>query len=156
MLHRCNLEGLSLPRCDFRRADLTGSYLTGTFIPRGDFRNAKLNETALAEINWEQADLREADLRGCTFHMGSTRSGLVGSTIPCEGSKTGFNTDDFNDREFKDPEQIRKANLCRADLRGANIEGVDFYLVDLRSAHYSVEQYEQLLRCGAILDRAMA
>jgi uncharacterized protein YjbI with pentapeptide repeats len=156
MLHRCNLEGLSLPRCDFRRADLTGSYLTGTFIPRGDFRNAKLNETALAEINWEQADLREADLRGCTFHMGSTRSGLVGSTIPCEGSKTGFYTDDFNDREFKDPEQIRKANLCRADLRGGIIEGVDFYLVDLRSAHYSVEQYEQLLRCGAILDRAMA
>jgi uncharacterized protein YjbI with pentapeptide repeats len=76
---------------------------------------------------------------------------LVGSTIPCEGSRTGFYTDDYGDREIKDPDEVRKANLCGADLRGANIEGVDFYLVDLRGAKYSEEQENHLRRCGAIL-----
>jgi len=37
----------------------------------------------------EQADLREADLRGCVFHMGSSRSGLVGSPLASEGTRTG-------------------------------------------------------------------
>jgi uncharacterized protein YjbI with pentapeptide repeats len=150
-LRRCNLEGIRLPRGDFEAAILCHSYLTGSFMPRANFRGADLAHTGLAEIEWEGADLRDADLRGCTFHMGSTRSGLVGSTIPCEGSKTGFYTDDFDDRDFKSPEEIRKANLCGADLRGAKIEGVDFYLVDLRGARYSREQEEQLERCGAIL-----
>jgi uncharacterized protein YjbI with pentapeptide repeats len=151
-LHHCGLEGMRLPGADFSRADLTGSYLTGSFIPHGDFRGAILRETGLAEIDWEGADLRDADLRGCSFHMGSTRSGLVGSTTPCEGSRTGFYTDDFADRDFKAPEEIRKANLCAADLRGAIIDGVDFYLVDLRRAKYSPKQREQLARCGAILE----
>src|SRR5439155_18917346 len=110
-LHRCNLEEMRLPGADFSDADLTGSYLTGSFIPRGNFRHAILRDTGLAEIDWEGVDLRDADLRGCTFHMGSTRSGLVGSATPCEGSRTGFYTDDFADRDFKAPEEIRKANL---------------------------------------------
>ena len=150
-LHRCEFEGLRLPKCNFANADLTGSYLTGSFIPRGKFEHAKLCDTGLADIDWPGADLRGADLRGATFHMGSTRSGLVGSPIACEGSRTGFYTDDYNDRDFKPPEEIRKANLRGADLRGANIDGVDFYLVDLRDADYTPEQEEQFERCGAIL-----
>ncbi len=63
--------------------------------------------------------LTGADLRFATFHLGSTRSGLVGSPIACEGSRTGFYTDDFDAQDFKPPEEIRKANLCGADLRGA-------------------------------------
>ncbi|MHC4404061.1 MAG: pentapeptide repeat-containing protein [Planctomycetota bacterium] len=56
---------------------------------------------------------------------------------------------------FKSPEEIRKANLRGADLRGAAIADVDFYLVDLRDAHYTPEQAEHFRRCGAILaDRA--
>src|SRR3712207_7636310 len=47
---------------------------------------ADLRNTGLADVEWEGADLRDADLRGASFHMGSTRSGLVGSSIPCEGS----------------------------------------------------------------------
>src|SRR5262249_28200888 len=104
-------------------------------------------------VDWEGADLRRADLRGASFHLGSTRAGLVGSTVPCEGSRTGYYTDDYNDQDFKPPEEIRKANLCGADLRGAKIRKVDFYLVDLRGARYSRQQEKHFRRCGAILDR---
>lgn len=125
-------------------------------MPLTDFRGAKLMNTGLAEIDWPNADLRDANLTGASFHMGSSRSGLVGSPIACEGSRTGFYTDDYNDQDFKAPEEIRKANLCGADLRGAKVEGVDFYLVDLRGAKYTPEQGEHFARCGAILRSRVA
>ena len=84
--------------------------------------------------------------------MGTTRSGLVGSPIACEGSRTGFYTDDYDEQDFKSPEEIRKANLRGADLRGATIDGVDFYLVDLRGAQFDADQAAHLRRCGAILE----
>src|SRR5204862_3924506 len=116
-----------------------------------NFASADLRSTGLADIDWPGAILRDADLRGCSFHLGSCRSGLVGSTIPCEGSRTGFYTDEFHEQDFKSPEEIRKANLCGADLRGAQIEKTDWYLVDLRRAKYTFSQREYLVRCGAIL-----
>jgi hypothetical protein len=82
----------------------------------------------------------------------STRSGLVDSPIACEGSRTGFYTDDFDEQQFKAPEDIRKANLRGADLRGARITGTDFYLVDLRNARYTPMQAEHFRSCGAILE----
>ena len=96
-----------------------------------------------------------SNMRNCTFHLGSSRSGLVGNPIACEGSRTGFYGDDFDQQTYRAPEEIRKANLCGADLRDANLEGTDFYLVDLHGAKYSHAQLEYLRRCGAILvDRA--
>jgi uncharacterized protein YjbI with pentapeptide repeats len=77
---------------------------------------------------------------------------MIFSPIASEGSRTGFYTDDYYDQGFKAPEAIRKANLRGADLRGAKIEGVDFYLVDLRDAHYDENQREHLRQCGAILE----
>ena len=150
-LTRCDMEGMVLPGADFTKANLEGALLTGSQMPHASFRRAILRNTGLAEINWEGAYLCRADLRGCTFHLGSTRSGLVGSPIACEGSRTGFYTDDYDEQEFKAPEEIRKANLRGADLRGANTEGVDFYLVDLRDALYTREQGAQFRRSGAIL-----
>jgi uncharacterized protein YjbI with pentapeptide repeats len=147
----CDLEGLTLPAADFEGAWLRGALLTGTSMPSANFSFADLRETGLADVDWEGADLNGADLRDCSFHLGSTRSGLVGSPIACEGSRTGFYTDDYDEQTFKAPEEIRKANLCGADLRGANLEGVDFYLVDLRGARYEAEQERHLRRCGAIL-----
>jgi uncharacterized protein YjbI with pentapeptide repeats len=117
-----------------------------------DFTFADLSNTGLAEIDWEGASLKKADLRGATFHFGGARSGLVQSPIACEGSRTGFYTDEFEEQHFKSPEEIRKANLCGADLRGALIDGVDFYLVDLRGAIYDADQAQQLRKCGAILE----
>ena len=106
----------------------------------------------LADVEWEGADLGNANLTGASFHAGSTRSGLVASVVPSEGSRTGFYTDDFNDRDYKRPEEIRKANLCGADLRGATIARVDFYLVDLRGARITRESRGKWFRkCGAIL-----
>ena len=98
----------------------------------GDLSAARLCNAGLGDVDWPGVCLRGSDLRQATFHMGSSRSGLVDSTIASEGSRTGFYTDDYSEQDFKSPEEIRKANLCRADLRGALIDGVDFYLVDLR------------------------
>jgi uncharacterized protein YjbI with pentapeptide repeats len=150
-MNRCNLEYMELRAPDFREADLTAALLTGTIFPCADFRRAKLRKCGLADVEWEKADLRNADFSESSFHAGSTRSGLVGSAMPCEGSKTGFYTDDFGDRDFKPPEEIRKANLRGADLRGATTDGVDFYLVDLRDARFSRAQAKWFRKCGSIM-----
>jgi uncharacterized protein YjbI with pentapeptide repeats/energy-coupling factor transporter ATP-binding protein EcfA2 len=150
-LDGCDLEYLSLPAADFFMADLRGALLTGSAMFGANLRGACLRDTGLADVEWEGADLRGADLRGSSFHMGSSRSGLVGSPIACEGSRTGFYTDDYEEQTYKAPEEIRKANLCGADLRGALLDNVDFYLVDLRGATYDPDQETHLRRCGAIL-----
>jgi uncharacterized protein YjbI with pentapeptide repeats/energy-coupling factor transporter ATP-binding protein EcfA2 len=151
-LNGCDLEELCLPAALFNGASLRGALLTGTSMPGASFQAASLVGAGLADIDWEGVDLRHADLRQASFHLGSTRSGLVGSPIACEGSRTGFYTDDFDDQTYKAPEEIRKANLCGADLRGANIKGVDFYLVDLRGALLDPGVAEMLRSGGAILD----
>jgi uncharacterized protein YjbI with pentapeptide repeats len=150
-LQECVMEGMELPGADFFDADLRGALLTGSRMADANFYGARLAGAGLADIAWERADLRYADLTKCTFHLGSSRSGLVGSPIACEGSRTGFYGDDFDDQTFREPEEIRKANLCGADLRDAKIEGTDFYLVDLRGAKYSSAQFQYLRQCGAIL-----
>jgi uncharacterized protein YjbI with pentapeptide repeats len=150
-LLQCNLEGLDLPDADFTAADLSKSLLTATRIPGAKFAAAVLRETGLAEIDWEGADLRSADFTHASFHLGSTRSGLIGSTVPCEGSRTGFYTDDFTEQGFRSPEEIRKASLRGADLRNAKVDKADFYLVDLREAVYTPDQASYFKRCGAIL-----
>lgn len=150
-LRKCNLEGMELPGADFDAADLRGAYLTGSTMPKASFHEADLREAGLADVEWEGVDLSGADLRGASFHLGSTRSGLVGSPYPSHGTRTGFYTDDYNEQDFKSPEEIRKANLRGANLRGAKIAGVDFYLVDLRDAQYDPEQESHLRKSGAIL-----
>jgi uncharacterized protein YjbI with pentapeptide repeats len=151
-LCRADLEGMQLDGIDLPAAQLVGALLTATSMRGADFTGCVLRDAGLADVNWEDACLRGADLRGVSFHLGSSRSGLVGSPIASEGSRTGFYTDDFNEQDFKSPEEIRKANLRNVDLRGANVEGVDFYLVDLRGAKYDAEQAEHFRRTGAILE----
>jgi fluoroquinolone resistance protein len=143
---------MKLPNANFSGADFRKALLTGSIMPGANFRGAQFFSAGLAEVEWEGADLRGADFRRAAFHLGSSRSGLVGSTIASEGSRTGFYTDDYNDQDFKSPEQIRKADLRGVDLRGANIQGVDFYLVDLRGAKLDADQHAQLRQTGAILE----
>ena len=150
-LTQCDLQGLRAGHLDFSQADLSLSLLSASVLPGASFRKAKLCKSKLAQVEWEGADLRRADLRGATFHLGSCRSGLVGSAVPCEGSKTGFYTDELDEQQFKSPEELRKADLRGADLRGAKLKGVDFYLVDLRDAKYTRRQARYFRRCGAIL-----
>jgi uncharacterized protein YjbI with pentapeptide repeats len=151
-LKEANLEGIALPGADFSGADLTGADLTGASMPYANFENAVLSGAGLAEIDWEGVLLRGADLRRASFHLGTSRSGLLFTPIASEGTRTGFYTDDFDEQLFKSPEEIRKANLRGADLRGALIEHTDFYLVDLRDALFDPEQEEHFRRCGAILE----
>jgi uncharacterized protein YjbI with pentapeptide repeats len=150
-LSGCDMEEMVLDAPDFHDANLQDALLTGSAMPRANFLGANLRDAGLAQVDWPGACLRDADLRGASFHLGSTRSGLVGSTVPCEGSRTGFYTDEYAEQDFKNPEEIRKANLCGADLRGADVSTVDFYLVDLRDALYDAEQAAHFRRCGAIL-----
>jgi uncharacterized protein YjbI with pentapeptide repeats/energy-coupling factor transporter ATP-binding protein EcfA2 len=152
VLCEADLEGMKLPNANFSGADFRKALLTGSIMPGANFRGAQFFSAGLAEVEWEGADLRGADFRRAAFHLGSSRSGLVGSTIASEGSRTGFYTDDYNDQDFKSPEQIRKADLRGVDLRGANIQGVDFYLVDLRGAKLDADQHAQLRQTGAILE----
>lgn len=147
------MEGTALsPHTQLEGAHLNYAQLTGSRFLAANLRDADLSFAQLAEIEWPNSDLRGADMYGATFHMGSSRSGLVGSPIACEGSKTGFYTDDREEMYFKRPEEIRKANLCGADLRGARVDNVDFYLVDLRGAKLNPVQEGQARRTGAILD----
>jgi uncharacterized protein YjbI with pentapeptide repeats len=151
-LQRCNMEYLDIPSADFSNAGLAGCLFTGSRITGGIFTGANLTNTGLADVIWENADLRDADLTQASFHMGSSRSGLVGSTIAGEGSRTGFYTDDFHDHDYKEAEEIRKACLVGANFLGAKVQETDFYLVDLRKAVYTRPQAEHFLRCSAILD----
>ncbi|MFI5454317.1 MAG: pentapeptide repeat-containing protein [Isosphaerales bacterium] len=150
-LRRCDLEDMELMAPDFHGANLRGALLTDSRMPGANFVGADLRGTGLADVDWPGAYLCDANLRDACFHLGSSRSGLVGSPIACEGSRTGFYTDDYHDQDVKPAEEIRKANLRGADLRGARIEGVDFYLVDLRDAKYTRDQAEHFRHCRAIL-----
>jgi uncharacterized protein YjbI with pentapeptide repeats len=150
-LPRCNFEDMTINTPSFANATLTGALFTGSRLIDADFRNTCLRNAGLAHIDWPNADLRGADLRGVSFHLGSSRSGLVNSPIASEGSRTGFYTDDYLDLDHLAPEEIRKANLCGADLRGALVFRTDFYLVDLRGARYSEDQARHFANCGAIL-----
>jgi uncharacterized protein YjbI with pentapeptide repeats len=151
-LRNCDLEEMVLTVPDFHDADLRGALLTSSRMQEANFTGANLCGAGLAEIDWPGANLHDADLRRASFHLGSSRNGLVGSPIACEGSRTGFYTDDYDDQDIKSAEEIRKANLRGADLRGANIENVDFYLVDLRDAKYTRDQGEHFRHCRAILE----
>jgi uncharacterized protein YjbI with pentapeptide repeats len=150
-MSRCDLEYMEWAGAELAQANLEQALLTGTVMPGANFQGACLSGAYLADVEWEGAVLRGADLRGASFHMGSSRSGLIFSPIACEGSRTGFYTDEFEEQAYKAPEEIRKANLCGADLRGAKIDNVDFYLVDLRGAKLDANQADHVRRCGAIL-----
>ena len=112
----CDLEGLHLPAACFAGAEPERRLVDGLFHAGANFDHACLEGTGLGEVDWEGVSLRGADLRDASFHMGSSRSGLVLSPIACEGSRTGFDTDDYEEQSYKAPEEIRKANLRRADL----------------------------------------
>ena len=72
---RMAMQWLDLTGTDFHSANLEGALLTGTRAFGSDFGGARLNNAGLAEIEWEGADLRDADLSGASFHLGSTRCG---------------------------------------------------------------------------------
>ena len=151
-LARSRLDGQHMPGVNLRKANLSQADLTGSCLSHADLSGADLRGAGLAEIEWERADLSGADLRNCSFHAGSSRSGLVDSVIASEGTRTGFYTDEYDEQLYRPVEEIRKANLRGADLRGANVEHTDFYLVDLRDAKFDAEQEAHFRRCGAILE----
>ena len=150
-MQRCNLVNQQLDGVDMEYVMLNGALLTGTVFRNCNLRNAKLNNGKMADIDWEDCDLRDANFFNCHFLMGSTRAGTVDSPYPSHGTRTGFYTDDFDDHYFKSPEEIRKANLCRCNLLGAKVFAADFYLVDLRGAIYDDDQRVHFQKCGAIL-----
>ncbi|MBI5851700.1 MAG: pentapeptide repeat-containing protein [Planctomycetes bacterium] len=153
-LRLANLAGLTIRALRAQRANFADADLSATRCQGADLRGARFTGARLAMFDAEDADLRDADLRRATFHMGSSRSGLVPSDLASEGSRTGFYTDESLEDSFQAPEDVRKANLRGADLRGAKLDDTDFYLVDLRGARLDPEQLEWVKRCKAIVDRS--
>lgn len=151
-LTAANLEDVVLDAVEFAKCTFSNALLTGAAITNSVFINAKFSGAYLAEVNLSGSDLRNADFQGATFHMGSSRSGLVSSDIASEGTRTGFYSTDYDEHSYRNPEEIRVANLCDCDLRGARVKGVDFWRVDLRGATYDAEQREQFVATGAILE----
>lgn len=149
----CDLSGTRFPAFRATGAKFVNADLTAARWPNADLREASFLATSLADIDLEGADLRGASFARSTFHLGSSRSGLVDSDIACEGSRTGFYTDEALEDRFQAPEAVRKANLRNCDLRGATLADTDFYLVDLRGAKLDPAQREYLQRCRAILDK---
>ncbi|MEZ6124049.1 MAG: pentapeptide repeat-containing protein [Planctomycetaceae bacterium] len=163
----CSLRGTSLTRVradracflnvqledtNFAGAVLAFATFTGSQIRNADFGGADLSGVYLADAVWEACSLRSADLRGATFHMGSSRSGLVPGGIVSEGTRTGFYTTDFEETLYKSAEEIRAASLKCCDLRDARTDGVDFWRVDLRGAILDEHVRRQAIATGAILD----
>ena len=153
-LTRANLAGMAIRVLCAQRANFWDADLSATRCSGADLRGARFTGARLASFDAEGADLRDADLRRASFHMGSSRSGLVPSDLASEGSRTGFYTDESLEDSFLAPEDVRKANLRNADLRGAKLDDTDFYLVDLRGARLDPEQLEWVRRCKAIVDRS--
>jgi len=120
-------------------------------MPDADFTGANLSRTALAGVRWRGANLNGADLTRASFHMGTTRSGLLKSPIASEGTRTGFYTDDRDSLWFQRPGEVRTADLREADLREAKLLETDLYLVDLRGARMDPAQTAHARSCGAIL-----
>lgn len=150
-LRHCDLEYAQILNANFHHAKMARSYLTGSKMHHADLRAVDLTAAGLGEVDWQGSDLRDADFRECSFHLGSTRCGMVDSPYPSEGTRTGFYTDDYDDQYFKSPEEIRKANLRGCNLLGAKVFATDFYLVDLRDAQYDDAQRKHFMRTGAIL-----
>ncbi len=153
---RCDLSGTRLPGLSARKVRFDRALLTATRWQGADLRAVSLCGAGLADVDWEGADLSGADFRGAQFHLGSSRSGLIGSTTAGEGSRTGFYTDESFEQHFRRPEEVRKANLSGCDLRCASVFGADFYLVDVRGARLDPLQMAWMRRCRAIVDDAAA
>lgn len=141
-------RGVELRECNLEAADLTGSVLKVS-----SFQGSSLADAGLADVSWVGCDLRDVDFSDASFHLGSTRSGLLVGAPPSWGTRTGFYPRDDGLDSSARPEQIRKADLRECDLRGAQVDRCDFYLVDLRGARLSASQVEHLRSCKAILDR---
>jgi uncharacterized protein YjbI with pentapeptide repeats len=151
MMHS-QLGGLVASHLDGTGAKLSEADLTASRLRDVCLVDADLTGAGLADVDWEGIDLRGADLTHASFHLGSSRSGLVVSGYPSQGTRTGFYTEDGLDLTHRPPEEIRKANLRGARLRGAKVFDTDFYLVDLRDAEYDAGQEAHFRACGAILE----
>lgn len=146
------LEGLHFRAPDFTEANLDRALLTDTRFPRADLRGASLVEAGLAGVSWPFADLRDADLSRASFHLGSSRSGMLFAGTS-EGTRTGFYTDELRDLGHKDPAEVRVADLRGADFTGAHTDDTDWYRVDLRGARHDAAQRRHMAATGAILGR---
>lgn len=144
--------GVAIPDWSAEMTNFARCDLTRARLPRARLYRARFTACRMHGIELAGADLSGADLRGAQFHFGNSRSGLVGSPLASEGTRTGFYTDEHRERAFLSPEAVRVADFTHCKLRGAQLEGADFYLVDFRGADLDPAQRAYLQRCRAILD----
>lgn len=144
-----DLRFLRATEADFRKADLSGSYLTIAQLPRGrfdsailmatDFTRACLSDASFASArssvfgtSFRGADLRRADFAGATFESAS------------------FEFSDLRQASLRGA-HLRHARLLEADLRQADLRDADLRAADLEGADLRAATFDHADFRGANL-----
>ena len=146
MLARLDLDGLAAEGVELERVELTDASLRGATLRASRLWRCRAHGALL-----DGADLRSTSWSEVSFHVGSTRSGLLLGAPPLEGSRTGFYAEAAADERFA-PDDARAASLRGCDLRGARFVDTSLFRVDLRGARLDPPLREQARRDGALLD----
>ncbi|MCL4203013.1 MAG: pentapeptide repeat-containing protein [Pirellulaceae bacterium] len=137
-----NLAEAKLPGLDLSRSDVTGAS-----FPGADLSGCRLAGTTFHftwEVNWQEADLSNADLRGLTFRHSNFRDANLRSA---DLSGCDLKYSDFSGANLQD------ANLTNAQVGAAVLDNVrgtsDAEMLRLTNAAW---RFEQKLRVVAFLD----
>ncbi len=151
-LRDCHLGELELDGLLAENLELEGVDLTGTSLREARLGGAKLRGCRAHGLVLDGADLRLTAWSRVSFHVGSTRSGLLVGAPALEGSMTGLYAAEAAVDERLAPDDACAASLRGCDLRWARFEGTSLFKVDLRGARLDPPLREQARRDGALLD----
>lgn len=151
-LRRCHLGELELDGLLAENLELEESDLTGASLREARLGGSKLRGCRAHGLVLDGADLRLTAWSRVSFHVGSTRAGLLLGAPALEGSMTGFYAAEAAVDERLAPDDACAASLRGCDLRWARFEETSLFKVDLRGARLDPSLREQARRDGALLD----
>jgi len=136
-LRFATFKDCTLDSCTFEDADLAHLTLRGSRATGAGFLKAAFDASVTLTGNLlRYADLRGADLKGCTL----TKNDLEWANLEQADLQSANLRDSSLNRA-----SLRGASLQRADLRNANLGGLDLRTVEARGALIFEGQMRQLL-----------
>lgn len=139
-LAECNMRDMGGANCNLERADLTGSFLSGSNFQNADFNSAylegcKLKYCDMAGADFTRAkmsgaDLTEADLEECIMSHADMQGVIA--------KKAFFKNSTMVEVDLRkanlESANLKKVDMMRCDLEGANIEDTEFDGADASGA----------------------